>query len=436
MANLKTCALFFKLMLETTIGFEPRSYGPNATSPFGDSEWVPMLQHIANYPIEVFDRVIDLLSRHPERNSTNILRADILDDITYLTKIQINGWSIKNLTVRRFIPRNPIVDRSLDQTCTVFTKAGNAERLVILEPHGDAIPFYHPNVKGIAYLYDGETVSLHILPVEEIPAKTERTCYQLLRVLHKFCVSTEAGYIKKFHHDLVVPREVYQDKYQGLKIKYGKEICSRWVEKTDPTKHVFEDLGIAAFLITLWGDTKATWVDLGCGNGLLVHILQREGYEGYGVDFRRRKSWDVYPGDHRQKLILPLEDSFPPGTFFIGNHADQLAPWVPLIAALCPDGQFISIPCCAYSLDGSKYSGPWTGQSKYAGFTNWICSLAERAGWEIEKEYLRIPSTRNIAIIGRQRRQLVSREKILSIISQEGGMTGFSDSVVSKKGHQ
>lgn len=33
----------------------------------------------------------------------------------------------------------------------------------------------------------------------------------------------------------------------------------------------------------LWR-SKQTFVDLGCGNGLLVDILTQEGYSGFGID--------------------------------------------------------------------------------------------------------------------------------------------------------
>lgn len=50
-----------------------------------------------------------------------------------------------------------------------------------------------------------------------------------------------------------------------------------WRESTDATKHVFEDVAIAAWLILLWRDMYADcggrppggFVDVGCGNGLL-----------------------------------------------------------------------------------------------------------------------------------------------------------------------
>lgn len=66
-------------------------------------------------------------------------------------------------------------------------------------------------------------------------------------------------------------------------------------------KFVYEDIAIATYLICLWEqyglglDKKPYFVDLGCGNGLLVYILNEEGYPGMGIDVRKRKLWDLYP---------------------------------------------------------------------------------------------------------------------------------------------
>jgi tRNASer (uridine44-2'-O)-methyltransferase len=72
-----------------------------------------------------------------------------------------------------------------------------------------------------------------------------------------------------------------------------------WPEQTDPLKFVYEDLAIASYLLCLWNvsqeETGPTFVDIGCGNGLLVHILNEEGCRGMGLDIRSRKIWALYP---------------------------------------------------------------------------------------------------------------------------------------------
>uniref|UniRef100_A0A2K6PD27 tRNA (uracil-O(2)-)-methyltransferase n=1 Tax=Rhinopithecus roxellana TaxID=61622 RepID=A0A2K6PD27_RHIRO len=76
----------------------------------------------------------------------------------------------------------------------------------------------------------------------------------------------------------------YSKAYQELKEKY-KEMVKVWPEVTDPEKFVYEDVAIAAYLLILWEEERAergltarqSFVDLGCGNGLLVHILNSEG---------------------------------------------------------------------------------------------------------------------------------------------------------------
>lgn len=56
----------------------------------------------------------------------------------------------------------------------------------------------------------------------------------------------------------------------------------------------------------LWGDTKPSFVDMGCGNGLLVHVLNSEGYSGVGMDVRSRKMWAQYPQSTVLKVLLNL----------------------------------------------------------------------------------------------------------------------------------
>lgn len=74
-----------------------------------------------------------------------------------------------------------------------------------------------------------------------------------------------------------------------------------WPECTDASKFVYEDLAITAYLLLLWelneSKEKQTFVDLGCGNGLLVYILTKEGHSGVGLDVRKRNIWSMYPPD-------------------------------------------------------------------------------------------------------------------------------------------
>lgn len=171
-----------------------------------------------------------------------------------------------------------------------------------------------------------------------------------------------------------------------------------------------------------------------CGNGLLVHILTAEGYEGHGIDVRARTSWSHYPNSTQKHLHVEALDptalaqpSFEhpyllTGVFIIGNHADELTPWVPVLSTLISASGYISIPCCAWTFDsrferskGSHFPLPTSSEeyaetlylggdgshaSSYSQYRIWLASLSLHCGWEVECETLRIPSTRNWALIG------------------------------------
>lgn len=191
-------------------------------------------------------------------------------------------------------------------------------------------------------------------------------------------------------------------------------MLNSWQESTDATKHVFEDVAIAAWLVVYWarvyahagGKPPGGFVDVGCGNGLLcvacplpstgpveqrqclrvsdahrVYILASEGYAGYGFDLRERKSWTTYTSprpDLRVQSLNPVELishtlaassgqfapptsgaeetpwPFPRDSFLIFNHADEMTPWCPLLASMTPgdDVGFLNIPCCLHELVG------------------------------------------------------------------------------------
>ncbi|KAJ2124356.1 tRNA(Ser) Um(44) 2'-O-methyltransferase, partial [Coemansia sp. RSA 921] len=263
--------------------------------------------------------------------------------------------------------------------------------------------------------------------------------------LYKWTVTERFGYQKHSEHDVIIDYEQYTAKYHQLKAKYAQRWVEGWTEQTDPKKFVYEDIAIASWLLCLWEqDTDAqdnnqpTFVDLGCGNGFLVYLLTSEGYTGYGIDQCARKIWTQYDCqvDLRAQTLEPF-NFVTDADWVIGNHADELAPWVPIIAAksTSPSAKFVVIPCCPHDLSGKKMPlKASAGQSKYHIYVKYICDLSEQCGFLTEREYLRIPSTKNVAILGRARTLGDHRDSIAKLC--ESGESGFvariPDSVKNK----
>lgn len=464
------------------------------------------------------------------------------DYVEPLPARSVPGFELKRTFVRRLIPRNRNLDRPLEQTCHFYeadelpptsnsTNIAQSEQceskaesprqrfLAIYLPHvssKEEMPWYHPLLRSLAFLYDFTPnafphsseenkgtgiMSVHFLPYEEEPIQNrlERTLLALLSTHIRLARQTrldekpEGGNYNP-HKDNVIPKHLVQDTYARLKLKYAADLCQNWVEDTEPTKHVFEDLSITAFLIELWrsmygvvpADERSPdqkeqgkydlkfpgFVDVACGNGVLVYVLLSEGYHGWGFDARRRKTWSIFPSSIQERLKeeiyipKPFADvctdsemdfgvkthtgMFPEHTFIISNHADELTVWTPLMAALSNPASplpFISIPCCSHSLSGARYRYPppkpnqkgsvdrpedqeveqnpqpaagdlkalraakqkertdtGAANSMYGSLTAKTVAIAEEIGYEVEKTLLRIPSTRNMGVIGGRRR--------------------------------
>ncbi|KAN0119504.1 DUF1613 domain containing protein [Hyaloscypha variabilis] len=506
--------------------------------------WTPLYLHGCSFPPEIFREVMLNLIRNPNINSNHLFRADISLDVPFSDDFQLEpstspriehfkGFVLKTVMVRTMVPRNVLVDKPLDQTCLLYEQvadSGKTLSLVIYLPHiSSAIesPFYHPAVHGIGFLhiFDPEkqagVISIHYSFFDSEPrsVKLERTALHLLAVLHKHGQGLANGYVKRVKHDVILPQAKVQNTYARLKAKYARSLSQAWVEDTDPGKHVFEDLGIAAFLIELWTEMyKDTpfpgFVDIGCGNGLLVHLLIEEGYSGWGFDARRRKSWLIWstkaqenleelvlipsilskkkvlsekpidenqfaepiltPGQDTAKspceipnnntqletpILKPFEGEditntqntnqfptkeiqevgihnglFPKGTFIISNHADELTPWTPILANLS-ESPFMMIPCCSHALSGDRFRAPppkeaGASSSAYASLVAWVSKLATECGWKVEKEMLRIPSTRNTALIGRHRDMPFDEVDVVDLVDDNGGAVCWEENAL------
>ncbi|XP_062849226.1 probable tRNA (uracil-O(2)-)-methyltransferase [Trichomycterus rosablanca] len=219
--------------------------------------------------------------------------------------------------------------------------------------------------------------------------------------------------------------EKYSILYQQLKNKY-KEMVKVWPEVTDPEKFVFEDVAIATYLLVLWSEERAenattskqSFVDLGCGNGLLVHILNNEGHPGKGIDVRKRKIWDMYgPSTHlEEKAITPSAAFlFPETDWLIGNHSDELTPWIPVIAARSSYScRYFVLPCCFFDFC-EKYQRRQCKKSQYREYIDFISEVSEACGFKTDEDCLRIPSTKRVCLIGKSRSYERSEEELAEV---------------------
>uniref|UniRef100_A0A0N4ZY53 tRNA (uracil-O(2)-)-methyltransferase n=1 Tax=Parastrongyloides trichosuri TaxID=131310 RepID=A0A0N4ZY53_PARTI len=220
----------------------------------------------------------------------------------------------------------------------------------------------------------------------------------------------------------LINTENYALKYRDIKENIGKEIVETWTEKTDPLKFVYEDCGISAYLSELWktfNEVPKCFVDVGCGNGLLSYILGKEGYKGIGIDLRSRKIWKKFIDDgcnliektlvpssnDRNSIGIPKECDF-----LIGNHSDELTPWIPIMASRLKCNFFL-LPCCPFDFYGKFIRLPnefvkkndkifgAQGTSLYNNYLSYLKCLCEKLGYNVKVDRLRIPSTKRIALI-------------------------------------
>ncbi|XP_040191299.1 probable tRNA (uracil-O(2)-)-methyltransferase [Rana temporaria] len=213
----------------------------------------------------------------------------------------------------------------------------------------------------------------------------------------------------------------YSKLYQSLKEKY-KDMVKVWPEVTDPEKFVYEDVAISTYLLVLWEEErfvnnskkKQSFIDLGCGNGLLVHILSNEGHPGRGIDVRRRKIWDMYgPQTILEECAITPSDEhlFPEADWIIGNHSDELTPWLPVIAARSSYScRYFVLPCCFFNFYG-KYNRRSSKKTQYREYLDFVTDIGTQCGFSVEEDCLRIPSTKRVCLIGKSRHYPPEKEE-------------------------
>ncbi len=210
----------------------------------------------------------------------------------------------------------------------------------------------------------------------------------------------------------LVSIDKYSQKYQALKDKYMSKLIEAWkTETTNPEKFIHEDLGIATYLLLIWEQESvkpSSFVDLGCGNGLLVYLLTQEGFPGVGLDLRKRKIWQFFRENGTDLRVETIQgkadDCFQEYDWLIGNHSDELTPWIPVMARLSRS-KFFLLPCCPFDFYAKFQRSGGDGQQKstYRDYLDFVANVGQKCGFKMEEDKLRIPSTKRICFIGRTR---------------------------------
>ncbi|PIC41821.1 hypothetical protein B9Z55_009109 [Caenorhabditis nigoni] len=215
----------------------------------------------------------------------------------------------------------------------------------------------------------------------------------------------------------LLDKESYISTYRHIREDLGRPLVEGWTENSKPQKVIFEDCGIASYIQELITSgilpKPRKFVDIGCGNGLLVHLLNKIEIPGYGVDVRSRKVWkttlshvDLRESPVDPQIVVENRPHFDADVdLLIGNHSDELTPWIPVMAAKL-NCNFFLIPCCPYNffgkyLNNGSHFGPKRMTSQYESFFEWTVSVAERLGFDTKMDRLAIPSTKRLCIIGR-----------------------------------
>ena len=106
----------------------------------------------------------------------------------------------------------------------------------------------------------------------------------------------------------------------------------------------------------------------------------------------------------RVETVLPTSESrYPSFTWLLGNHSDELTPWIPVMAALTSAAsKFFVLPCCPFTFTG-KFVKKNAKVSQYRDYLDYVRGVGSACGFEMEEDRLRIPSTKRICFVGRSR---------------------------------
>ena len=89
--------------------------------------------------------------------------------------------------------------------------------------------------------------------------------------------------------------------------------------------------------------------------------------------------------------------------WLIGNHSDELTPWIPVIAAKSSyRSSFLVIPCCPHDFD-RKFIRSNTEQSQYSEYLEYVEKIGRACGFDVLTDRLKIPSTKRNCLLAFER---------------------------------
>lgn len=323
------------------------------------------------------------------------------------------------VSIRILLPRNKVSTNSVE--VVLFNKPKNSA-IFLAVTELDKLPCAPPFPYQIE-LNDNLNLRISLNSFEDADtASAEWLAIHLFSKLLKWSKEENKVGVKSLS---LISMDNYGLVYNRLKQQYAEELIQKWPSKTttNPQKYVYEDLAIACYLICLWNHfnkSDISFVDCGCGNGLLVFILNQEGYKGYGIDIRRRAIWDIYSDDTVLQIDTVSPDSrFTNSTWIIGNHSDELTPWIPVIALKSsPKTNYFVLPCCPHDFSGQKYIRENTGVSQYSDYLSYIERISKKCGFDTKIDKLRIPSTKRVCLVGYANASPVSRDSLIKEIDE------------------
>uniref|UniRef100_A0ACB8E6F9 Uncharacterized protein n=1 Tax=Sphaerodactylus townsendi TaxID=933632 RepID=A0ACB8E6F9_9SAUR len=89
--------------------------------------------------------------------------------------------------------------------------------------------------------------------------------------------------------------------------------------------------------------------------------------------------------------------------WLIGNHSDELTPWIPVMAARSSYScRYFVLPCCFFDFHG-KYNRRQSKKTQYREYLDFVTEVGLVCGFHVEEDCLRIPSTKRVCLIGKSR---------------------------------